>query len=73
MLDIVIHINGAMFGEGATPLLSSFPPVKGRIELATDLWIGRLEGKLANTILDTCEPAVVGTLKPARQFSQFYA
>ncbi len=37
------------------------------------MWVGKLEGKLAATIMDTCEPKAVGMPSPVRQFGQLYS
>jgi hypothetical protein len=72
-MDVVIYANAAVLAPKAQGLLSGFPPVQHRIELGTDLWIGRLPGDLAKTVMDTCEPTALGTPKPVRQFAQLYA
>lgn len=71
--DVVLHTNSGMFRENAPQLMASFPPVKDRIELGQELWVGRLEADLANALMDTCEPKTLGVLAPVRQFAQFYA
>ena len=71
--DIVLHTNGGMFRDNAQQLLASFPPINDRVELGPGLWVGRLNGRLAEALMDTCEPKMLGVPTPVRQFSQMYA
>jgi hypothetical protein len=71
--DVVLHTNGGMFRENAQELLASFPSVKDRFELGRGLWLGRLDSDLANALMDTCEPKVLGIPAAVRQYAQMYA
>lgn len=71
--DVVLHTNGGIFRDGADRLLASSPPVQDRIEMGRGLWMGRLDADLANALLDTCEPKLLGTPAPIRQYAQMYA
>jgi|HubBroStandDraft_6_1064221.scaffolds.fasta_scaffold596436_1 hypothetical protein len=62
-----------MFRENAQELLASFPSVKDRFELGRGLWLGRLDSDLANALMDTCEPKVLGIPAAVRQYAQMYA
>jgi hypothetical protein len=62
-----------MFRENAAQLATSSPPIKDRVELGSGLWVGRLEGDLASALMDTCDPVLLGVLKPVRQYAQFCA
>lgn len=71
--DVVLHTNAGMFRDNAQRLLSSFPPIKDRVELGAGLWVGPLDGDLPNVLMDTCEPQLYGIPQPTRQYAQFYA
>jgi len=62
-----------MFRNNAQQLLASFPPITERIELGSGLWLGRFDSDLANTLMDACEPVLLGWPKAIRPFTQFYA
>jgi hypothetical protein len=69
--DVVIHTNAGIFGKEGE--MKKFPPVQRRIDLSEQIWLGRLEGEVAKTIMDTCEPRVFGIPLPVRQFAQLYS
>jgi len=69
--DVVIHTNTGIFGKEEE--IERFPPIKQRIDLSEHMWVGKLEGKLAAIIMDTCEPKAVGMPSPVRQFGQLYS
>lgn len=62
-----------MFRDGAQRLLESSPPLRDRVEMGQGLWLGRLDSDLAQTLMDTCEPKMLGVLAPVRQYAQMYA
>jgi hypothetical protein len=70
--DVVLHANGGIFRENAQQLSAAFPPVKERVDLGFGCWVGRLDGDLANVLMDTCDPTFLGVMKPVRQFAQLY-
>jgi hypothetical protein len=65
--DVVIHTNRGIFGKEQE--FKDFPPVQKRIDLAEDIWLGLIDGEMAMTIMDTCEPKVFGSSPPYRQFA----
>lgn len=69
--DVIIHTNARIFGN--EQLMKGFPPIRDRFDLTSDMWIGRLDLELAKTVMDTCEPQVLGMPRPARQFAQLYS
>lgn len=73
MFDVVLHTNGGMFRDGAQRLLEASPPVRDRVEMGRGLWMGLLDRDLATSLMDTCEPKVLGVPAPVRQYAQMYA
>lgn len=72
VLDVVIHRTGAV--EPASDwLVKSNPPIDQRIDLDDELWIGKIESKLANRVMDACEPPGSFHHSPIRQYGQLYA
>ncbi len=71
--DVVLHTNGGLFAENAEQLRTSHPPIENRIHIEPGLWIGRLDGQLALTFMDVCEPKMLGVMTPTRQYAQMYA
>jgi hypothetical protein len=69
--DVVLHTNVGIFGKAAE--LQMLPPLDRRLDLSDRIWIGRLEGDIAKSLLETCEPRTVGLGPIFRQFSQLYA
>lgn len=69
--DVVLHTNGGV--PRTSPLLVSFPPVNERIELGFGCWVGRLDSDLANVLMNTCDPTVLGVHSRVRQDAQLYA
>jgi hypothetical protein len=67
----VIHTNTGIFGKDE--LLEQFPPVQQRIDLSDHVWLGRLDGDMAEIIMNTCEPKVLGIPESRRQFAQLYS
>ncbi|MBI2072373.1 MAG: hypothetical protein HYT81_04935 [Gemmatimonadetes bacterium] len=70
--DVVIHTNEGLF-QGPGVRIESIPPPAPLFQLATDLWLGKLDDEIAERVLDSCEPAGYGNEKPVRQFGQLYA
>src|SRR6476620_1931452 len=68
--DVVLHPNKDIFGK--QELVEKFPPVSEGIDLAEDIWLGRIDGAAANLIMDTCDPKIIGMSPPTRQFAQLY-
>jgi hypothetical protein len=69
--DVVIHPNADIFGR--EELVKAFPPIKERINLSDDMWLGRLDGAIVKAVMDTCEPRTFGIISPVRQFAQLYS
>jgi hypothetical protein len=69
--DIVIHTNAPIAGKEDT--VKAFPPIRERIDLSQEIWVGRLELDVAKAIMDTCEPKTVGVIGPYRQYAHLYA
>jgi hypothetical protein len=69
--DVVIHPNADIFG--CEEILKIFPPVRERINLSGDMWVGRLDSAIAKAVMDTCEPQTLGITSPVRQFAQLYS
>ena len=69
--DVIIHVNAAIFGNETA--VRSYPPVAERMDLSTEIWIGRIDGSMAKAVMDTCEHKTVGVTPPIRQFAQLYA
>lgn len=68
--DVAIHTNSGVFGKEDET--TRFPPIQQRIALSNDIWLGQLDLTMAKTIMETCEPRVLGTPLPVRQFAQLY-
>lgn len=69
--DVVIHTNAAIFGNEEE--VRESPPVRQRIDLSQEIWLGPLELEAAKAIMDTCEPTASGVISPARPFAHLYA
>lgn len=67
--DVVIHTNDFCQPEQVL----TQPPYQGRFQLADDLWVGRLDDQISDTVLDVCDPPGLWARKPPRLFGQFYA
>jgi len=70
--DVVIHTSEGL-SNAPMPLRQSSPPITCRFELANDLWVEKLNQKVAEKVLDSCEPASRGVPRPKRRFEQLYA
>lgn len=53
--DVVMVTTEVQAGKSMS-LLSSQPPFQGKLRLAYDLWAGKLDDIVAETLLDSCEP-----------------
>jgi hypothetical protein len=69
--DVAIHTNVSIFG--AEELLRRFPPIRSRVDLSDQIWIGPLDSEIVALVMDTCEPRVYGMAPPVRQYAQLYA
>lgn len=59
---------------GASPSLrTAEPPPKQQFRLADDLWVGELDNKIAECVLDSCEPCGKWVKKPVRPDNQLYS
>lgn len=68
---VVIHTNAGIFEK--EELRNEFPPVQQRIDLSDHIWLGRLDGDMAEIIMNTCEPKVLGIPSSRRQDAQLYS
>ena len=69
--DVVIHTTEGLFQDPARLVYSELAP-RDRFDLSADLWVGRLERRTAEDVLDSCKPPGRMVKKPVRQFGQLY-
>lgn len=70
--DVVLHTNSGIFREGAQQLLESFPAVNQRIDLGQGHWMGHLQSDLVTSLMETCEPKMLGVSEAYRQYAHLY-
>lgn len=70
--DVVIHTSEGL-QNAPQSLRQSARPITARFDLAADLWVGRLDQKVADKVFDSCEPPGYGLRRPTRQYGQLYA
>lgn len=71
-LDVVIQTT-AVTASASQLLLTAEPPPKQQFTLADDLWVGELDNKTAERVLDSCEPCGKWVKKPVRPYCQLYS
>src|SRR5690242_6134607 len=69
--DVAIHTNA--YVSATSEKMRSTPPISERIDLADDLWVGRIETASAKMVIELGEPDYHGTPKPVTQFAQQYS
>lgn len=69
--DVVLHTSEDSFRSNSQQEWISSPPVKERVVLAPGLWLGQLPSDLARTLMDTCDPTLLGVEGQAK-FAQCY-
>jgi len=63
--DVVVHTTEFLEGPDHVHVM--------RIDLSSDLWVGKLNEEIAEAVFDGCEPMGQMTKKAPRQFGQLYA
>jgi hypothetical protein len=70
--DVVVHTNVNLF-PFPNELLDANPIPPDPFHLGHDLWIGKIDGKAAKTVLELGEPNYYGTPQPVIQYAQLYS
>jgi histidyl-tRNA synthetase len=70
ILDVAIHMNQGLFGRPGQPAEQWISDGK-RVQLADDIWVGRLETDLANKVIEKCDPPGMWTV-PAPRPAELY-
>lgn len=69
--DIVIFPSDGI-GNDSMELWDKFPPVENRINIFSDVWIGKIEKERADEIMQACEPKGYN-FNYRRQYYQLYS
>src|ERR1700675_2247697 len=63
--DVAIHLNHGLFGGPGQPP-EGWILKEEKVQLAGDVWVGKLDADRANEIIDGCEPPGKLTATPPR-------
>lgn len=68
--DVVIHTNANTFSN---PRFQTEQPLPDHFQVASDIWIGKIEGETAKVVMELNEPSYHRTPRPVMQFAQLYS
>ena len=69
--DVLIHTDASLARDYSH--LKAFPPIRRRIDLSAEIWIGPLDAEVAKSVLDACDKRTFGPVPHVRMSHQLYA